>query len=275
MDRDWLEVDHHIHTKYSGHSDPEMSIPRIVEAARAAGLRRIVILEHFPEISPRTRLVEDWRASAADSSVFDKIAADIREVEGELGGLRILRGIEVDADPFRMDGSLMLPDPRGFDVVLLAAHVFPGGSAFWFDNVNLPPTAAMAVVERWFDWMEKVLASAPVHAWAHPGDLIGARSLIDRFDNPLVMLRFGRLFEIAAERNIVFELNELLGRKLPDPVRESYPALLRLARSRGVRFCLATDAHRPDAVGQYLWVPALIRAADLGSRDIVELGPEE
>ncbi|MCX7805119.1 MAG: hypothetical protein N3A38_08015, partial [Planctomycetota bacterium] len=199
------------------------------------------------------------------------------EAAGGLEGIRVLRGIEVDADPFAMDGSLMLPPEKlkGFDVAILAAHIFPGGGAFWFDNVSLPPSAARATVERWFDWMEKLLASAPVHSWAHPGDLIGAKGLIGRFDEPGVLSRFGKLFDIMAGRGIAFELNELLGRKLPDGIRESYPSLVRLARSKGAHFCVATDAHRPDAIGQYTWVPALIREADLGSRDIVELGPPD
>jgi histidinol phosphatase-like PHP family hydrolase len=58
-------------------------------------------------------------------------------------------------------------------------------------------------------------------------------------------------------------------------VRESYPALLRQAKGRGVRFCLGSDAHRPDAIGRYTWVAALIRSANLADADIVELGPEE
>ncbi len=272
-----MEADHHIHTAYSGHSDPAMTIPRIAREAKKAGLRKIVVLEHFPEISPKTKMVADWRESAKDTSALEAIARDISESDaaGNLKGIRVLRGIEVDADPFALDGSLMLPKAEGFDVVVVSAHVFPGGGAFWFDNVTLPPTAARATVERWFDWMEKVLASAAAHSLAHPGDLIGARGLIGRFDEPGILSRFGKLFDIMADRGIAFELNELLGRKLPDDVRESYPSLVRLAKSRGVRFCVATDAHRPDAIGQYTWVPALIREADLGSKDIVELGPSD
>ncbi|MCZ7646268.1 MAG: hypothetical protein M5U26_13460 [Planctomycetota bacterium] len=176
--------------------------------------------------------------------------------------------MELDADPFLLDGSSMLDDVSGLDVVVGSTHVFPGGSAFWFDRVRLPEETARRVAKEWREWTIKFVRSGKIHVLAHPGDLVAARRLLPPFDEPEVLDFFDPLFEAMAEVGVAFELNELLSRKLPVGHFDSYPALVRRAHSHGLLFSLGSDAHRPEDVAQYEWLPALVDAVGLTTSDL-------
>lgn len=264
-----FDFDFHLHTVYAKHADSRMTVAEILDFAEAAGLHRIVILEHVPEISRDRNVISRWKTGRNDRRSLELIAEDLRAAEPRHPNLEVLRAAEVDADPFSLDGGLMLEDLSGLDLVLGSTHVYPGGEAFWFDRLTLPPAAAAAVARNWMGWAVRVVRNKRIHILAHPGDLVAAPALIPPFDFPETAEFFAPLIQALAETKVAFELNELLGQKLGDPYRETYHLLVRQAKAAGVKFSLGSDAHHPEGIGNFAWVRSLIFDADLGEEDFL------
>jgi HisJ family histidinol phosphate phosphatase len=258
--------DLHVHTAYSGHSAPDATVPLMLASAAGAGMTKLAISEHVPTVVAD---VEEWRKLKGDRRVLEAVAADILRAQPRSDKPELLLGAEIDADPFALDGSLMLDDVSGIDYVLASSHLFPGGEAFWFENVTVVETARARIISEWVEWMTRVAANPAIDAIAHPGALIGARHLIEVFDERVVKL-LSPMLESMAAHSTAFELNELLGRKLPAPARESYPGLVRHARALGVRFTLGSDAHGLAGVGRFPWIEAVAAEAELGPDDFIE-----
>lgn len=265
-----LTWDHHSHTIYSKHAHPEMTVANNVAAAAARGLTRHVVLEHVPEIGTAERgTPELWYQGKNERWQLDTIAKDLAALEPakKYPGLKLLRGVEVDADPFKLDGSAMLDDFSGIDIVVGSTHVFPGGAAFWFEKVMLPPEQAYRVAHQWRAWVIRFIQAGQIDVMAHPGDMVGARQLIPPFHTPDALAFFQPLLDALAESEVAFELNELLGTKLAPPYRDSYVALVQLAKQAGCKFSVCSDAHSPQNVGKYQWVPHLIKECGLTQGD--------
>jgi histidinol phosphatase-like PHP family hydrolase len=263
-----LTADYHIHTVYAKHSDADLTVENILKAAAAAGLRQIVILEHHPIIETGRPAVELWAARRHDRSALDAIARDLGQWAPRVPEVRVWRGVEVDADPLALDGSTMLDDFAGLDVVFGSTHVFPGGGAFWFEPVQLMPDRAYDLALRWRQWAVDFVNTGRLHVLAHPGDLAGVRGLVAPFDDPQTQEFFEPLLDAMAARSVAFELNELLGGKLSAPYRDTYAALVRQARRKGLRFAPGSDAHRVDGIGKFSWVRELIAEARLTAADL-------
>lgn len=263
--------DFHLHTVYSNHSHPTMTVPNVLAAARDAGLKQIVVLEHIPPIGA-PQPIEEWYAQCNRRDSLNLIAAELKDCEALFPSLKIWRGAEVDADPFKADGSTMLEDTTGLDVVLGSTHVLPGGVSFWFEPFVLTPEKSWEIAVRWRDWVVKLILNKRIHVLAHPCDTLGARGLTPPFDSFETLKLLEPLLGALAETGVAFELNELLGSKLPPPYRASYARLVQRARDVGVRFSIGSDAHQPDRVGRFIWVRELIEAAQL-TEDRIWRGP--
>ena len=264
-----VDFDHHTHTLYSTHSDPDMTVANNLAAAAEAGLRRHVILEHVPEIGPARPTVESWYRAKNERPQLDAIARDLKNLRHaeRYPQLTVLRGVELDADPITLDGSAMLDDLSNLDVVLGSTHVFPGGAAFWYDKISLPPDAAQRVALQWRDWTIRFMASGVVDVMSHPGDLVGARQLVPPFHAHETLQFFLPILEALGQHSVAFELNELLAAKLPPTYRNGYVELVRLAHQVGLKFSVGSDAHAPAQIGQYAWVLSLIEQAGLQPDD--------
>jgi HisJ family histidinol phosphate phosphatase len=263
--------DFHIHTIYSNHSHPTMTVPNILAAAREAGLKEIIVLEHIPPIgSPQP--TKDWYARRNQRESLDLIHAELKESEALFPSLKVWRGAEVDADPFQTDGTLMLQDTTGLDVVLGATHVLPGGANFWFEPFVLTPEQGWEMATRWRDWALQLVYTGRIQVLAHPCDMLGARQLTPPFDSAETLTLMDPLLRAMSECKVAFELNELLGAKLLLAYRSSYVRLVQSARDLGVTFSVASDAHQPDRVGQFLWIRQLISDANL-TADSLWAGP--
>jgi HisJ family histidinol phosphate phosphatase len=262
-----LDFDHHIHTVYSQHAHEEMVVARILPAAVAAGLKRIVVLEHIPTIGAPGLTLSGWREGRNHRESLDRIAAELREVEGRYPSLQVLRGAEVDGDPLRLDGSLMLEDLSGLDVVLGATHVFPGATGFWYEKCQLAPEKARELANTWREWLLKLLRGGRWDVLAHPGDLVAVARLLPPYDRPETQEFFAPVLRTMREQHVAFELNELLGSKLPPSYREAYPALVRAAREAGLEFSVSSDAHQPDRIGHFVWVRELIEECGVTEKE--------
>jgi len=258
--------DLHVHTVYSGHSSPDATVVNMVAAAAANGVELLAVSEHVPTVVPD---IESWRAAKGDRSVIDAVAADLADIDPPEGAPRLLLGAEIDADPYLLDGSLMLDDLSGIGYVLASTHLFPGGEAFWFETISVAEAAKMKILEEWVEWVARIAANPSVDTIAHPGALVGARFVIDEFNDKVLALMTPML-ESMAEHSTAFELNELLGRKLPEQAKRSYPELVKCARALGVRFSVGSDAHGPEAVGIRPWVDKVARESGLAPEDFID-----
>ncbi len=260
-------MDLHVHTLYSGHSEPGATVRGIIEAAGVAGIEAVAITEHIPTV---VGSIEEWRASRNDRRIVDTVAEDIAAAKAELGGAGpcVLLGAEIDADPYSLDGALMLEDVSGLDYVLASTHLFPGGEAFWFDSFLVPEAARPAVLKRWVEWETNIAANPAVDGIAHPCAMLCARGVIESFSEE-VLEALTPMLEHMAAHETAFELNELLARKLPQAARLSYPRLVALARALGVSFTLGSDAHGLGAIGKFGWISAVAGEADIIAADFI------
>jgi DNA polymerase (family 10) len=195
-----LKGDLHLHTKAT---DGHNTIREMALAARSAGLAYIAVTDHSRRLTV---------ARGFDSQRLLKQIDEIDRLNGNLSGITVLKGIEVD---ILEDGSLDLPDSvlARLDLVVGAVH-----SAF-----DLPRRKQTARILRALD-------SRCFTILAHPSArLLGAREAID-----VDMLAVVRA---AKKRGRYLELNAQPDRLDLDDVHA------RLAREEGVLLAVSTDAH--------------------------------
>jgi HisJ family histidinol phosphate phosphatase len=263
--------DYHCHTVYSGHSSPAATVENMVQAASESGLDVVAIVEHAPAL-PRGIPTDAWRHRRGEREHLDRIADSVEALRPRYPDLRILIGAEIDADPWAMDGTLMVENFDRLDLILVATHVLPGGFGFWFEPVVVGDDDIKArMVGDWFDWVEAIVRRDPVDILPHFGCEIAARHLIDSFADPLVTERVDRLAPVMAEEGVACELNESLLYKLPHACAASYPLMLKRMRDHGVKFVCGSDSHAPVRIGHYAWVMELCDNAGLTMDDFAEL----
>ncbi len=258
-----FDYDYHIHTVHCGHASPEMTAERIIETARRRGLRRMVILDHVPNISAPAGLDPGlWKKGRNDRSEIDQVIEEVRAAREEVEGIEVIIGAEIDADPFRLDGSLMLDDLDGIELVVASTHLFPGGGAFWYTPFTIPSDARERVAREWFVWAGRVVENEHVRVLAHPGVLLAARGAVDDFAD--LAHDFARLGEKMGANDVAFELNELFHDKVSREQSASYAHAVRSAREGGALFSIASDAHRLERIGRFPLTRSLIKHAGLG-----------
>jgi DNA polymerase (family 10) len=184
-------------------SDGKNSILEMARAARDLGHEYIAITDHSKAVTVANGLDE--------KRMLAHIRA-IREVQKEIDGIRILAGCEVD---ILKDGSLDLDDEvlAQLDVVLCSIHSY----------MNMERAA---MTDRILAAIENPLTQVI----AHPtGRLVLRR---DPYDYDLE-----RVFDAARARGVAMECNSHPERL---DLRDTH---LRMAKERGVKVTISTDAH--------------------------------
>ncbi len=184
-------------------TDGRDTIDGMVEAAIAKGYEYIAITEHSKAIA---------MAFGFDGARVRQSVGEIEAARKKYPKIRILHGLEVD---ILAEGDLDLDDESLalLDWVIVSIH----------SRFEQTPDAATARVL-------KALAHPAVHAFGHPtGRLINSRKPV-AFD-------LDRVAELAASRGIAMEMNAA-----PDRLDLS-DVNARLARAKGCRFVIDTDAH--------------------------------
>ncbi len=202
-------------------------------AARAAGLEYIAITDHSRAIAMANGLDEDRAREHARA---------IRALNARLDGITVLAGIECDIRP---DGSMDLADDclAELDLVIASVH-----SAFNQDASQMTERLLRAIACPWVDVL------------GHPtGRLILKRDPY-AFDAD-------RVFTAAARAGVALEINSQVDRLDLDEVHA------RLARERGVRLVVDSDAHSPAALGNLRWGAAVARRAWLEPADVLNTRP--
>ncbi|MFH0910137.1 MAG: PHP domain-containing protein [Planctomycetota bacterium] len=256
--RDIFQYDYHIHTVYSGHSAEDMRVSRIIQKAGSLGLKRIVILEHVPGV--QSSLQGEILAGEHDPGATVRVHLDAileeRAIQAGRSPVEVLVGAEVDADPKRMDGSLLLGDLSGLDLVIGSTHYLPDGRGLWYDRTDWLPVEQESIYREWFLWAGRVVENPRVEILAHPGVVLARHGGVAAFEGA-VLDDFAGLFAVCRRCRTAIELNELMRGKLKARQVETYENVLALARDMGLCFSIGSDAHRIESIGRYEWVRAM------------------
>ncbi|OFW43987.1 MAG: hypothetical protein A3J29_10095 [Acidobacteria bacterium RIFCSPLOWO2_12_FULL_67_14b] len=214
-------------------SDGRESLEAIVSAARERGLEYVAITDHTKSLAMTNGLDEDRTLAHA---------ARIRALSRTLKGFTVLAGIECDILP---DGSMDLADDclAALDIVIASVH-----SALQQDEAEI--TARL------------------IRAIEHPSvDIIGhptSRMLLRREASKV---RIEKVIDAAAANGVALEINS-------QPYRlDLSDSHARLARDRGVKLVISSDAHEIPALGFTRWGVLTARRAWLSKDDVLNTRP--
>jgi DNA polymerase (family 10) len=165
-------------------------------------------------------------------------ASRVRALNGRFEGLTLLAGIECDILP---DGRLDLADEclAQLDFVVASVH-----SQFSQDEAQMTDRLLRALDCPWVDVL------------GHPT----GRLLLKR--EPL-RIDVEQVTAAAARHGVALEINCQVDRL------DLNDAYARLARDRGVRLVISTDAHSVAALGNLRWGVQMARRAWLGPDDVL------
>ena len=216
-------------------TDGRADAETMARAAQGAGLEYIAITDHSRAIA---------MANGLDEARALEHARAIRELNARLEGITVLAGIECD---IRADGSMDLAGDclAELDFVVASVH-----SAFNQEAEQMTDRILRAIACPWVDVL------------GHPtGRLILKREPY-RFDAE-------RVFTAAASAGVALEINSQVDRLDLDEVHA------RLARERGARLIIDSDAHSPAGLDVLRWGTAVARRAWLQPGDVLNTRPVE
>jgi len=242
-------VDYHIHTAYCGHADRAMNVKAVIQQAEEIGLSEIVLLEHFN--GPKGQ------------KVIDKIHRDVAKFEGSI---RVLVGAEcalAPKEPFRLEA---FPDEA--DIVGFSIHHFPTTDVAHYDNPRFSGEEKEKIVSVWKHAVLEILRNYQIDIFCHPFFAMPVGGLISTFDPPFAA-HFREIFDLMAKRDIAFELNDSMPRKISGEILVGYSSVVKEAKDAGVRFSLGSDAHALQHIGACSWVAGIAREVELSSEDFV------
>ena len=214
-------------------TDGRADAETMARAAQASGLEFIAITDHSQSLA---------MANGLDEVRTLEHARAIRALNDRLDGFTVLAGIECDIRP---DGSMDLADDclAALDIVIASIH-----SAFNMDEQQMTDRILAAI------------ANPHVDVIAHP-----TGRLILRRDGYRVDME--RILAAAAAHGVALEINSQPDRLDLDDTHA------RLARERGVKLIVDSDAHSPAALGNLRWGALTARRAWLEPQDVINAQP--
>jgi DNA polymerase (family 10) len=214
-------------------TDGRADAETMARTARASGHEYVAITDHSKSLA---------MANGLDERRAFQHARVVRDLNGRIDGLTVLAGIECD---IRADGSMDLADDclAALDVVIASVH-----SAFNQDEQAMTDRILAAIRNPYVDVI------------GHPtGRLLMKRDGY-RIDAE-------RIFRAAAEAGVALEINSQVDRL------DLNDALARMARDRGVKLLIDSDAHSPAALGNLRWGVTTARRAWLEPGDVLNTLP--
>ena len=216
-------------------TDGKNTIEEMAEVAKLRGYQYIAITDHSKNLAMANGL-DDKRAVQH----IERIKAANDRIEG----ITIMTGIEVD---ILSDGSLDLSDSvlEQMDVVVASVH-----SAFSQER------------EQMTERLLSAISNKNVAILGHPTGRLQLRREAYDFD-------FEALLKTAAEKQVAMELNAYPDRLDLNDVH------LRLARDRGVKIVINTDAHHTSHFEKIKYGILQARRAWLTAKDVLNTLPEK
>lgn len=227
---DQLRGDLHVHTRAGIGTG---TIEEMAQAARQAGLKYIAITDRSRHLGA---------AQGIDVEGLSRQIDRIDELNAQLGGLVLLKGVEAD---ILEDGSLDFPDSllSRLDVVVGAVH----------HGFDLPR-------EKQTERLLRAMDNPHFHILAHPT----GRVLDQRAPSDIDLVRVMRK---ARERGCFVELNAQ-----PDRL-DLDDAGCRLAKEEGVLVSIASGARGPTEFAQLCWGIGQARRGWLQADDVLNTRP--
>ena len=216
-------------------TDGRDDLEAMVESARAAGLRYLAITDHSRSLA---------MANGLDERRVIAQAARIRALNDRLEDFTVLAGIECDIRP---DGSMDLADDclAELDIVVASVH-----SAFNQDEAQMTDRVLSAIEHPYVDVI------------GHPT----GRLLLKREPYRLQM---DRAIAAAAAHGVALEINSQ-----PDRL-DLGDTHARLARERGVKLVVSSDAHTRAGLVALRWGVVVARRAWATPDDVLNTRPVE
>lgn len=214
-------------------TDGKDTIRAMALAAREAGLTYLAITDHSQALAMANGL--DERRALAH-------AAEVRALNAELDGITLLAGIECDIRP---DGTMDLADDclAQLDVVVASVH-----SSLAQEPARMTDRVLRALECPWVDIL------------GHPTGRMLLRREASALDVEAVIAAAARL-------GVVLEINGQPHR------RDLHDAHARLARDRGVKIVLSSDAHGVGGFEHLHWATFTARRAWLTPDDVLTCQP--
>jgi DNA polymerase (family 10) len=216
-------------------SDGTNSIEEMGAAAKALGYEYIALTDHSQAVTV---------ANGMDERRTLEQIKKIHAADARVNGIRLLAGIEVD---IRKDGTLDLEDSvlAQLDVVVASVHSY----------MNLE-RAAMT------DRLLAAIENPYTQIIAHPTGRLLLRRDAFEYD-------FEKILEAAKRRGVVVECNAAPERL---DLKDVY---LRMAKDRGVRVVISTDAHSTRGLNAMHYGVSMARRGWLEKRDVINALPLE
>jgi DNA polymerase (family X) len=216
-------------------TDGKCTIEEMAEAAKQRGYKYIAITDHSKNLA---------FANGLDDKRAVEHIARIRAANEQIGGITIMAGIEVD---ILADGELDLSDEvlEQMDVVVASVH-----SAF-----NQEP-------QQMTDRLLRALSNKTVSILGHPTGRLLLRRDAYGFDMSAIL-------NAALQNKIAMELNAYPDRLDLNDVH------LRMARERGVKIVINTDAHHTSHFEKIKYGILQARRAWLTPADVLNTLPEK
>jgi len=210
-------------------TDGRADAETMARAARDAGLSYIAITDHSRALA---------MANGLDERAALEHARTVRALNDRIEGITVLAGIECDIRP---DGSMDLADDclAALDIVIASVH-----SAFNQEEARMTDRILRAIACPWVDVI------------GHPA----GRLILRRDGYPLNM---ERVISAAATAGVALEINSQIDRLDLDEHHA------RLARDRGVKLTIDSDAHSPGALNLLRWGVVVGRRAWLTPDDVL------
>jgi DNA polymerase (family 10) len=214
-------------------SDGRATLDEMAESAREQGYEYIAITDHSKALA---------MANGLDETRCINFARKVREMDQSQLGLRVFSGLECD---IRKDGTMDLEDDAlgELDLVIGSVHSY----------MNME-SAEMT------DRLLRAMECPHLKVIGHPT----GRVLLHRDAFPY---DFERVATEAARRGIALEINS-------SPERlDLHATLIRIAKSKGCRFTISTDAHHPKHLANMRYGVKMARRGWLSAADVLNTLP--